>query len=302
VGKSIRIYLADGVATGIRHGEITNWSGQGIACPRVRFPELKEWPETRRPGVYILFGADPQNRDAAYIGEAEDLFDRVKSHVQEKEFWNELVAFTSKDDNLTKAHVRYLESQLYTMAVNAGRYVILNSNVPQEASLPRSDRDAMKEFVGDIRVLLGVFGHRLLDPLTPSAPQLTADVSPAGGTTVFNGLATSSGLLFYLRMGKLLAKAVRGDEGLIVLAGSEAAKDFSASLSGGYKAKREKMQSDGILEQVGLNLRFAQDYPFSSPSQAAAIVAGYSVNGREAWKTESGKTYNEVEQAQTSAL
>ncbi|MBN3814346.1 GIY-YIG nuclease family protein [Paraburkholderia sp. Ac-20347] len=303
MGKSIRIYLADGVATGIRHGEIVNWSGQGIACPRVRFPELKEWPETRRPGVYFLFGSDNEGRDAAYVGEAEDVFDRVKNHVQEKEFWNEVIAFTSKDDNLTKAHVRYLEAQLHDLACKAGRYAVQNSNTPQEANLPRGDRDAMKEFVEDVRVLLGVFGHRLLEPLSlkPVPPSAPAQAEHSELYTDTSGNSEAN-LVFYLRVGGISARAVRGDEGLVVLSGSEAALDNAESLSGGYKAHKERLIAEGIVEASGAKLRFTRDYPFSSPSQAAAIIVGYSINGRDAWKTESGRTYNEVENEQTLQL
>ena len=52
VGKSIRIYLANGGVTGIRHGEIVNWTGQAIACPRTRFPELKVGEGTYVPYVF----------------------------------------------------------------------------------------------------------------------------------------------------------------------------------------------------------------------------------------------------------
>lgn len=306
MGKSIRIYLADGVATGIRHGEIVNWSGQGIACPRVRFPELKAWPETRRPGVYFLFGSDNEGRDAAYIGEAEDVFDRIKSHVQEKEFWNELVAFTSKDDNLTKAHVRYLESRIHDMASKAGRYAIQNSNTPQEASLPRADQDAMREFIGDVRVLLGVFGHRLLEPLLPHpvGAQAAKQSDPVTlGTADAESTGSSVGSpIFHLKIAGIIAQAVQGDEGLVVLAGSEATKNDASSLSGGYKARKEKLIAEGALIDSGDKLQFTQNAPFSSPSQAAAIIMGYSINGRDAWKTDAGETYKQFEQAQTSQL
>ena len=49
LGRSIRIYLSDGSVAGIRHGEIVNWTGQAISCPRARFPELRDWPEA--PGI-----------------------------------------------------------------------------------------------------------------------------------------------------------------------------------------------------------------------------------------------------------
>jgi hypothetical protein len=110
LGISIRVYLADGTVTGIRHAEVVNWTGQALSCPRLRIAELGEWDEARRPGVYLLFGTDDtSDRPAVYIGEAENVFDRLQSHLSQKDFWTEIVLFSNKDENLTKAHVRYLE-------------------------------------------------------------------------------------------------------------------------------------------------------------------------------------------------
>ncbi|MGH8858219.1 MAG: GIY-YIG nuclease family protein [Polaromonas sp.] len=128
MGKQIRIYLADGTASSIRHAEITNWTGQALACPRSRFQDLREWDEVKRPGVYFLFGtAEDSGDDAVYIGESEVVLDRLYAHIAGKEFWAELIAFTSKDDNLTKGHVKYLESRLIQLASEAGRYRVTNS-------------------------------------------------------------------------------------------------------------------------------------------------------------------------------
>jgi hypothetical protein len=41
-GRQIKIYLADGSVTGIRHAEIVNWTGQALAIPRNRVKELEE--------------------------------------------------------------------------------------------------------------------------------------------------------------------------------------------------------------------------------------------------------------------
>ena len=166
MGKSIRIYLADGNAIGIRHAEIVNWTGQALACPRSRFADLREWPEVKRPGVYFLFGTDEQSQEPmAYIGEAEVVLDRVATHLSQKAFWSELVAFTNKDENLTKSHVRYLEARLISQALSARRYTLENTTSPQVPLLPRPDRDAMEEYLDSVRTLLGALGHRILEPL-----------------------------------------------------------------------------------------------------------------------------------------
>ncbi|MCV2359679.1 GIY-YIG nuclease family protein [Paucibacter sp. TC2R-5] len=305
LGKSIRIYLADGGVTGLRHGEIVNWTGQAIACPRTRFQELREWTEAKRPGIYFLFGQDDESgQDSVYIGEAEVVFDRLCSHISGKDFWTELVAFTSKDDNLTKAHVRYLESRLVSVATHAGRYAIENSASPQLPSLPRADRDAMEEFIGGIQTLLGVLGHRVLEPLVERAgialthevvPGTQAAIQPIFEPSANFALLPSQTQTFQLRVSNLIATAVRTDEGLVVLANSEAASAVQNSLSVGYRTLREQLISSGVLIGSGSKLKFSRDQLFRSPSQAAAVVVGYSINGRDNWKTPNGVSFTDFE-------
>ena len=86
-GKSIRVYLADGIATGIKHAEIVNWTGQAISCPRKRIAELKDWSESRLPGVYFLVGEDVEHDiPLVYIGESENVHERLSTHGVKKEF------------------------------------------------------------------------------------------------------------------------------------------------------------------------------------------------------------------------
>lgn len=312
LGKSIRIYLADGTVSGVRHGEIVNWTGQAIACPRTRFQELREWPEAKRPGVYFLFGSDEETgQEAVYIGEAEVVLDRLYQHIAGKDFWSELVAFTSKDDNLTKAHVRYLEARLVSIALTAARYIVKNGTSPQLPALPRSDRDAMEEYLEATRSLLGVFGHKVLEPLvapirvTPAQPFPTA-VAPAAIVSANLPEGTidlSQQANFELRTSGLVAHATRTDEGIVVLQGSEAALAPQSSLSNGYRAMRERLLQTGTLVPEGARLKFAKDHLFTSPSQAAAVVVGYAINGRDVWRlSEGGMTYGAYEDALTQAL
>ena len=166
-GRSIRIYLADGSPTGLRHVEIANWSGQALACPRSRFSELANWDESKRPGIYFLLEKSTNDyNNIAYIGESEDVFKRLADHDRKKEFWNEVIIFTSKDENLTKGHIKYLEARLVEISKNAERYQLENSNNPTKSNLPRADSAAMEEFIDNIRIVLGSLGHRILESLS----------------------------------------------------------------------------------------------------------------------------------------
>jgi hypothetical protein len=295
MGKSIRIYLPNETVAGIRHAEIANWTGQALACPRSLFSELREWPEVQRPGVYILFGVnDETGAEIAYIGEAEVLASRLHSHLSGKEFWSDLVSFSSKDENLTKAHVRYLEARLVSMAAEAKRYQLENNVAPALPSLPRADRDAMEEFLAFAKTLLGVLGHRLLDPLVarknPMDPGIAALVKNLP-TPAAKVLEPSS--VFHLRVSGLHARAVWTDEGMVVFEGSDAALTPASSLTGGAVALRQTLIASGVLANSDEKMIFKQDYMFKTASQAAGIVAGYSINGRDNWKLDDGMTFKQ---------
>jgi len=89
----------------------------------------------------------------------------------DKDFWNHVVFFVSKDENLTKAHVRYLESRLLIEATQVGRFM-LEQNQAGGSKLPESDREDMEVFLFRIRQLLPVLGSDLLIPIAqPKAKQ-----------------------------------------------------------------------------------------------------------------------------------
>lgn len=275
VGRSIRIFLATGEVTGIRHAELVNWTGQAIVCPRARLDELKQWDdELLRPGVYLLVGAEGLTERDVYIGEGELVLKRVRQHTGTKDFWQEVVLFTSKDENLTKAHVKYLEFRLIQKAKEVGRYRVLNGNDATESSLPRADRATMEEFLENIEVLLGVLGHRVFVP-------------PAGG---------SVGDRFRFAILRAEAFGAPSDEGFIVYRGSTGLKRSNEAMrSGNIELKKELLASRKLVVDGEL-VRFQEDVLFSTPSQAGSIVNGSSCNGRVAWKRVSdGRTLNEIE-------
>lgn len=90
------------------------------------------------------------------------------------------------------------------------------------------------------------------------------------------------------------ANGVLTENGLLVKQGSEAAIENLSSLQISLKEKKQELIDTGILVQASDVLMFTSDILFSSPSQAAAIIAGYSINGKTSWKTEDNKTLNDL--------
>jgi hypothetical protein len=296
-GSSIRIYLADGTVTGIRHAEVVNWTGQAVACPRSRINELSAWQEAHRPGAYLLLGTDETSgKPAVYVGEAENVWARLQDHLVRKDFWNEVILFTNKDENLTKAHVRYLESKIFESASTVGRYSVMNGNTPQLSLLPRGDRDSMESFLEQIRILLGVLGHRVLEPIAPVAvPSPVAETTAATTSNPPSTVGALPGTALRLAISTVTARAVLSDEGIVVLAGSLATANPADSLGNTYRKLREQLINDAVLAPEGSFFRFTQDFLFSSPTAAACVVVGYAINGRAAWKTDGGQSINDLE-------
>src|ERR1035441_6517813 len=200
---TIKLFLPRGDAKSLRTAEISNWTGNAIAAPRTEMDELLLLEELDKAGVYILTGTDPlSGSPLAYIGEAEIIRDRLRQH-KAREFWVSAIVFVSKDENLTKAHVRYLESRLLAEAIQVGR-LMLEQNQAGGSKLPESDRGDMDVFLSRIRQLLPVLGSDLLIPIAqPAAKQ------QSGGT-------------LFCRMKGAEGRGHRTPDGFVVLQGSTA--------------------------------------------------------------------------------
>jgi len=295
-GKTIKIHLPDISVPGLRFCEILGWTGQAIIFPRSQFQNQNIGVEKERPGIYFLFGTDENTlRPACYVGEGENVWERIKRHLEEKSFWNEAVFFTNKDDNLTKSHIKYWEFRLLQIAKVANRYTLDNGNTPNQPTLPRPDQDNMEEFIEHVRLMLGVFGHKVLEPLT-------LELKPATVTGSMNIVESEKQLTPGLSGNQQFtfrrARAAYTDDGIVVLAGSVAAKENQSSLPQGCVQLKSNLIERGVLIEKDDNYIFQQDYLFPSPSQAACIIAGCSINGRNEWKNSAGKSLKEIEEAQ----
>jgi hypothetical protein len=83
---TIKIFLAHGDPKRLRTAELSNWTGKAVAGPRSEFDSVLAREESHNSGVYFLTGNDPETgKSAVYLGEAESVRDRVKSHL-DKDF------------------------------------------------------------------------------------------------------------------------------------------------------------------------------------------------------------------------
>lgn len=109
MGKTVTTYLIDGDPKGTQYAFISNKICQMFVIPRSNLAYLNEQEKLHKPAFYILIGEDEATKPQAYIGETENFKERVKDHDSKKEFWYKALIFVSKDEDMTKADVQYLE-------------------------------------------------------------------------------------------------------------------------------------------------------------------------------------------------
>ena len=275
---TLKIFLVFGDPKRLRIVELSNWTGKAVAGPRSEFEKVLEREESLNSGVYFLTGIDPDtNKNSIYIGEAECLRDRIKSHLS-KDFWNNIVFFITKDENLTKAHIRYIEGRLIDLAKTADRSVVINSQ-SSGAKLPESDREDMEVFLEKMQQVLPVLG-------------IEAFVKAAS-----KGASEAEKEMLTCKIKNVVAYGYLTPNGIVVLAKSEAVlkERSSAKKWPSVMAQRNKLIEEGGLVQKGDKYVFVKDTEFSSPSSAAAVIHGGSANGLIAWINENGKSLKELQ-------
>ncbi len=281
-GKTIELFLVNGTADSLITAELSNWNGKALKIPRIEVASCNR-DDITQAGVYFLFCKEDDGSDSVYIGEAENVKDRLVQHLRdyqsekEKFYWNTAVIFVGRD--LNKALIRYLENRFVEIARSCKRYLVLTKNTYRNTVMKESQIAVMEEFVDNVKVLINALGYKVLDPLL----QVGDDASDAEE-------------LLYISIGSTSATGQVTAEGFVVLKGATVNEKTSAkSLSAGMKKLRDRIFAEGKVE----NLVTAENILFSSSSAAADFVLGYSASGPRTWKTKDGRSLKEIEDSAT---
>lgn len=283
MGRSVRLFLADGSATGVLTAEIINWTGHVVAGPRTRLDAALKREELQRTGIYLIFGeVAGSDLPHVYVGEGDSIASRLYSHSNDdkKDFWERFVGVTSKDLNLTKAHVKYLESRLISLLKEAKKSVLINKTAPGFDKLPEADISDMETFLDELRLILPVIGVDLLKkPVTRKPDQTLPNPN-------FHLIHTKKGIK---------AQAVEADGEFVVLAGSRGSLNESVSFDDAKQAFRNQVFESGRARKISdQTFETVDDIAFKSPSAASVFLFGTSRNGRTDWLLDaSGKSYGE---------
>lgn len=268
-GKAIELFLVNGTAESLITAELSNWNGKAIKIPRTEVSSC-ERDDIKGVGVYFLICQEDDGTDSVYIGEAENVLDRLTQHLRdfqsgkEKYYWNTAVIFVGRD--LNKALIRYLENRFVEIEKECGRYTVLTKNTYKNTVLKEAQIASMEEFIDNVKILINTLGYKVLVP-----------VPKANDETIY----------LYCKGSGASAKGFVSAGGFTVLEGSTVSDHTVPSLETkgkSYYNLRNTLIKDGtISDRV-----FTRDYEFKAPSAASAVILGHTSNGNVDWKTSDG--------------
>ncbi|WP_039019109.1 GIY-YIG nuclease family protein [Halocynthiibacter namhaensis] len=284
-GRSLELFFIDGRPDGMLTAEVFNWTGHVLRLPRTQLKQALQRQESEYTGVYVLLG-ERDGAPLAYIGESEDLGERLRSHAAKKDWWDTAILITSAANNLHKAHAKYLEARLVEIAREVGRMPLENGNTPPRSSLSEAATSNMESFLETLQMVLpairvDMFLNKATSSSVPRQEQ--------------NGVA-----LFELKVPRhrLHARANLINGEFIILSGSTGQKQWiGKSRETNIRVRLyEELKNTGVIRLDGEHCVFEKDYAFQSTSAAAEFITGRSTSGPTNWKLESdGRTYAEWE-------
>ena len=296
VDRCLKIFI-DESRKNLKTIELLNWVGKIFIGNRKHVDIIQQIPElVQSTGIYLLLGNDTQtNERFLYIGEADNIAQRIKQHSNDKkkEWFEEFIVFVSTDKNLTKAHVRYLEKNMYELSLkNLTTIKLKNNCCPPGSNLSEYDIAYMKEFLNNMIFILN--NLRIIDFVKTN--------------NNYNIKNEDNSNIFYLNLtqdrvdknGNIIkARLNIIDNGYILLKGSyiESAERAPSFRNHIYYKLRKKLEEDNLFIESDIKglWQTKEDIPFNSCSAAAAVVKNRATNGRAEWKLDSGITLDEYE-------
>lgn len=273
--QTIQIFLPDGSPRSIKIAEMTNRVVKAILIPRNQLENAAKRAEVSNVGLYFLFGESNETaKPLAYIGEAENCLIRLKEHNRQKEFWTHAIIIVSRIGAFTKAHVKYLEHIAINIAQEVNRYKTENSTIPSKPFVTEPMEADLLDSFETIKILLSTLGYPIFESI--------------------NKKEIAKKELFFVKGKGVQAEGDLIDDGFVVFKDSQVVLETTPSCHEYLLALRKKLLNEGILAPQNNKLIFTENYIFSSPSTAAAVVLGRNSNGWKKWKDANGKTLDEL--------
>jgi len=300
-GRTVRMFLADGTAEGLRILEMSNWTGVALVCGRADWARVAGREEFAKPGVYVLAG-ERDGAPAIYVGQAETLRYAIDDRLASEHGFTDIIVVVSQTAGIDSTGRRWLASRLVANAKQFARAEVGKPSNLVEPVLDAADLADLEGFLENIVLLIDIAGiHAFGSAGIPS----NLDESPLRGNRPMDtpGKTTHAPAIMPYRVVALVAGGVVAEgryfpnHSLTVHAGAKARAQAVTRLSRTHREKRASLIACGMLRPDGDHLVLTESVNFSSPSMAASVLLGRSCNGLVQWKTADGQTLKDLQAA-----
>ena len=181
--------------------------------------------------------------------------------------------------SLPEAMVQLLAAKILTITpAEAQAFLMGTTAAPRVASVPKPPAGAVQKAAAKVSVSVAA---KTMPSPKPAKPAVIRPLSGAGSVA------------FVLVLNRLGIRATADwdptSRRLKVRAGSTAMMRDRESLPPACAKLRKQLLEQKVLLPLDDRLKFQQDYEFESAIHAAAVICGYSVNGKQAWRDIVGK-------------
>ena len=279
--KTIQIFLPNGDPNGIKIATIRTRNIEVIYFSRNNLENLSKIMEKRKKvGIYFLIGFnEDKDQNEIYIGEAEDVIERLKQHNRNKDFWQNGYFVVDNNGLLTKSHIKYLENVTYNKIKEAGKIVVNNETEPTKSYVDETiEADLNGDILETIKILLSLLiGDNIFEKIEKVSNKKGGDI-------------------FICKNNKgCYAEGKYIENGFLVFDGAKCNLNVTKSFNGGSEERMRKFLIDNKILIHKDNFYILQkDYLFKSPSMASSTILGMRSNGWLHWKNKNGKTLDEV--------
>ena len=271
-GRVLKLFFTNDDMKSLSTFELSNYTVQGTMFSRASLNEFKNRKESYKPGVYLIYNETAADDSLLYIGEGDPVLPRLLDHNINKDFWTSAIVFTSRDENLTKTQIQYLEAKLIETAIKCKRKKIKNI---QRATIPTLSESGLCEvelFLDIIFKMLQALRINFFEPLNIEVSLDETDI------------------IYEMSVKDAVAKMVIKNGKYVLLKNSLLAPKESSKAKPYVKKVRQEIMNNGLVSVHTDDLWIAIDnIEFTSASYAANAVAGYNLNGLITWKYQ-GKT------------
>lgn len=284
---AVHLILRDADPLGLITATRDNWTGIAHAMPMSDYESMKHI--LNKSGVYVLIGIEEgklEPIEAVYIGEADNISSRLtsahKQIIRDDVTWKRVIIFTSTTNDLHKAHIKWIEHKLVSMARNnTSTYKLYNSTAPTEPNLPDFDKVFIESFIEKMLVLYPILGVHAFKNAN------NQDISS-------NKVITKD--LYYIKIrNDIYASGHNSSNGFTILSGSKIKTKGTDTQGISVKRIREEIMNNRAINTIETGWYVLdEDIELTSLSTASNLVLGNSTNGRDTWKNSDGQSYNDL--------